>query len=46
MGTKMAVLGTLNHVVWWILTDVSEMLTASIIRAIAHSPNNGDNKNL
>jgi hypothetical protein len=29
----MFVFATLRRVVWWVLTDVSEQLTASIIRA-------------
>jgi hypothetical protein len=47
MSMKMAVFGVLRLVVWQILTDISEMLTALIvIRTIAYSPDDGSNKHL
>jgi hypothetical protein len=36
MNVKMVMSGMLHHVVWWIVTYVSDMLIASIIRLIAH----------
>jgi hypothetical protein len=36
--------GMLQRVVWWILTDVSEVLTASTIRAMCHHADYGGSK--
>jgi hypothetical protein len=35
VSMKMTVFSDFHHVVWWKVTDVSEVLTASIIRTVS-----------